>query len=208
MHYYYYSRISTAGQNGSRQIANFKKHGHVSKSNVFVDKIQGNIPFFERDEAVKLFDKVTSNVDKERTIIIDSIDRLGRNLIDILNTIKIFTANKINLKSLKEGFETLLDGGKENPMAKVVISVMGSIAEMERDRIKERQSEGIIIAKANGKFKGRKVGSVQSKEKLLARHPIIVQKLKKGLSVRDVSALTSSSTTTVMKVKKALANKK
>jgi DNA invertase Pin-like site-specific DNA recombinase len=205
MQYYYYSRISTVSQNSSRQIANFQRHGHVSKSNVFLDKIQGNLPFFERPEAVKLFDMVTSSLDKERTIIIDSIDRLGRNLIDILNTIKIFTANNINLKSLKEGFETLLDGGKENPMAKVVISVMGSIAEMERDRIKERQKEGIIIAKAQGKFKGRKVGSIQSNEKLLARHPIIVQKLKRGLSVRDVSSLTRNSTTTVMKVKRVLA---
>jgi len=202
--YFYYSRISTIGQNSSRQLANFKTHGHVTASNVFIDKIQGNIPFFERPEAVKLFEAVTSANGLNKTIVIDSIDRLGRNLIDILKTIEVFSANGINVKSLKEGFETLING-KENPMAKMVCSVMGSIAEMERNRIKERQTEGIIIAKAEGKFKGRKVGSVQSKQRLLERHPIIMQKLKKGFSVRNVAEITASSTTTVMKVKKALA---
>lgn len=201
--YFYYSRISTIGQNSSRQLANFKAHGHVTPNNVFIDKIQGNVPFFERPEASKLFDTVTSTDGNDITIVIDSIDRLGRNLIDILKTIEIFTANKINLKSIKEGFETLVDG-KENPMAKMVCSVMGSIAEMERNKIKERTSEGIQIAKAQGKFKGRKVGSIQTNERLLARYPVLVQKLKKGLSVRDVAEMTTCSTTTVMKVKKAL----
>jgi DNA invertase Pin-like site-specific DNA recombinase len=201
--YFYYSRVSTLGQNSSRQLASFKSHGYVTKENVFVDKIQGNVPFLERPEAVKLFDAITSSKETNRTIVIDSIDRLGRNLIDILQTIELFTSNKICVKSLKEGFETFIDG-KENPMAKMVISVMGSIAEMERNRIKERQSEGITIAKAEGKFKGRKVGSIQTNERLLQRHPVIVQKLKKGLSIRDVAEITRASTTTINKVKKAL----
>jgi len=201
--YFYYSRISTIGQNSSRQIANFKTHGHVTPENIYIDKIQGNVPFLERPEASKLFDNVTSIEGQNKTIVIDSIDRLGRNLIDILKTIELLSKNDINVKSLKEGFETIIDG-KENPMAKMVISVMGSIAEMERNRIKERQIEGISIAKAEGKFKGRKLGSVQSPEKLLERYPIIVQKLKKGLSIRDVAEITSASTTTVNKVRKAL----
>ena len=201
--YFYYSRVSTIGQNASRQVESFKTHGHVNPTNVFIDKIQGNVPFFERPEAVKLFDAATAITDIAITIVIDSIDRLGRNLLDILKTIDVFTTNGINLKSLKEGFETLVDG-KENPMAKMVISVMGSIAEMERNKIKERQSEGIVIAKAQGKFKGRKLGSTQSTQKLLERHPIIAQKLKKGLTVRDINEITGASSATIIKVKKAL----
>ena len=201
--YFYYSRISTVSQNSSRQIANFKSHGHVSAKNVYIDKIQGNVPFLERPQAVKLFNDITSIQSENKTLVIDSVDRLGRHLLDILKTIELFSKNRINVKSLKEGFETMVDG-KENPMAKMVISVMGSIAEMERNRIKERQREGITIAKAEGKFKGRKVGSVQSAQRLLERHPIIVQKLKKGMSIRDVAELTKASTTTVNKVRKAL----
>ncbi|TQO36598.1 DNA invertase Pin-like site-specific DNA recombinase [Arenibacter algicola] len=201
--YYYYSRISTLSQNSSRQIANFKMHSEFNPENLFIDKVQGNVPFLERPEASKLFDVVTGPDKKSATIVVDSIDRLGRNLIDILNTIELFTANGINLKSLKEGFETLVNGEK-NPIAMVVVSVMGSIAEMERNRIKERTSEGIKIAQAKGKFKGRRPGSVQSNARLLERHPNIVKKLNKGLTVREVAEIVGKSTTTVMKVKKVL----
>lgn len=201
---YFYSRISTATQNSSRQIENFKNQEDFNSKNLFIDKIQGNIPFLERPEASKLFDEVTSfNGVEQITITVDSIDRLGRNLIDILNTIQLLTANRVNLKSIKEGFQTIVDG-KENQMAKIVISVMGSIAEMERNRIKERTSEGIKIARAIGKFKGRKIGSIQSDARLLERHPSIVKKLKKGLSIREVSEIIGCSTTTVVKVNKVL----
>jgi DNA invertase Pin-like site-specific DNA recombinase len=204
--YFYYSRTSTVSQNVGRQIANFKSHGEFKAENLYVDKVQGNVPFLERPEASKLFDEVTSKNIDGATIVVDSIDRLGRNLIDILNTIDRFTTNGINLKSIKEGFQTLNENGKENPMAKIVISVMGSIAEMERNRIKERTAEGIKIAQANGKFKGRKIGSVQSNSRLLERHPNIVKKLNKGLTVREVAEIVGKSTTTVMKVKKVLKN--
>tara|TARA_R110001592_G_scaffold205863_2_gene456461 strand:- start:3894 stop:4511 length:618 start_codon:yes stop_codon:yes gene_type:complete len=199
---YFYSRISSLTQNAGRQLANFQNVQGYDSKNVFIDKIQGNVPFLERPEASKLFDKVTSTQEPV-TIVVDSIDRLGRNLIDVLHTIERFTDNGINLKSLKEGFETLVNG-KENPMAKVVISVMGSIAEMERNRIKERTAEGILIAKANGKYRGRKVGSTQSDKRLLERHQSIVKKLEKGLTVREVASIMGCSTTTVMKVKKVI----
>ncbi|WP_242158208.1 recombinase family protein [Aestuariivivens sediminis] len=202
--YYFYSRVSTVSQNTSRQVSNFKQHTGFNPENLYVDKIQGNVPFLERPEASKLFDSVTENRDGRPTIVVDSIDRLGRNLIDILRTIERFTANGVNLKSIKEGFETLTKDGKENPTAKIVVSLMGSIAEMQRNIIKERTAEGIQIARASGKFRGRKLGSVQSTSRLLERHPVIVKKLNKGLTVREVAEITGKSTTTVLKVRKVL----
>lgn len=202
---FFYSRISTVTQNASRQIASFKAHPAFNPDNVYLDKVQGNVPFLERPEAAKLFDLITSeeNQNKNVTVVVDSIDRLGRNLINTLQTIELLNKNQINLQSLKEGFETLING-KENPIAKIVVSVMGSIAEMERNRIKERTQEGIKLAKAQGKFKGRKVGSYQSDERLLQRHPVVVEKLKKGLTIRDIASITNKSTATVMRVKKTL----
>jgi len=203
--YYFYSRVSTISQNATRQQVNFfKQIPDFDSKYLFVDKVPGNVPFIERAEASKLFDVVTNDTSEKKTIVVDSIDRLGRDLIDILSTIELFTKNGINLKSLKEGFETLLDNGKENQMAKMVVSVMGSIAQMERARIKERQAEGIVLAKALGKFQGRKIGSTISDSKILERHQIIVKKLKKELSVREVAEIVNCSTTTVMKVKKIL----
>jgi DNA invertase Pin-like site-specific DNA recombinase len=202
--YYFYSRVSTVGQNANRQISNFRSHHEFNPKNLFVDKVQGNVPFLERPEASKLYDRVTEQNNSVATIVVDSIDRLGRNLIDILKTIERFTANGINLKSIKEGFETLTEDGKENPTAKIVVSLMASIAEMQRNIIKERTAEGILIARAEGKFKGRKMGSVQTTSRLLERHPVIVKKLHKGLTVREIVNITGKSSTTVMKVRKVL----
>ncbi len=202
--FFFYTRISSSvSQTSARQLQNFKTHIGFDPKNVYSDKIQGNVPFLERPEASKLFDEVTSSRESV-TVVVDSIDRLGRSLLDILNTISLFTSNGINLKSLKEGFNTLLDNGKENPTAKLVISVMGSIAEMERNRIKERTTEGIRIAQAKGRYQGRKLGSVQPTEKLLTRHSDVLKKLQKGLTVREVAEITGKSTATIMKVKKVM----
>ena len=198
--YYFYSRISTATQKANRQIENFKAHEGFNPTRVYIDKIQGNTPFMQRPEASKLFDSVTS-LNEKVVVVVDSIDRLGRNLLDVLKTIELFTANGISLKSIKEGFTTLLDNGKENPTAKLVISVMGSIAEMERNRIKERTTEGIAIAKAKGKYQGRKLGSTQTTEKMLQRHADVVKKLEKGLTIREIAQITGKSTATIQKVK-------
>lgn len=199
---FYYTRISTVKQSANRQIENFKLLSGFSAENLYVDKIDGATPFLNRPAALELYDEIISN-HNDATIVVDSIDRLGRNLLDILNTIELFKKNKINLKSIKEGFETIIDG-KENVIANIVIAVMGSIAEMEKNRIKERTAEGIKIAQAKGKFKGRKRGSVQTDAKLLRRHQLTVRHLKKGTTIRDISTITGNSSTTILKVKKVL----
>ena len=206
MNYYFYSRTSTVLQNSARQIETFKNHEGFDPSRLFVERIQGNIPFMERPEAVKLFDELT-NKTESCTVVVDSIDRLGRSLIDILHTIDLFTKNKINLKSIKEGFNTLLDNGDINPMAQLVISCMGSIAEMNRNQIKTRAMEGIKVAQALGKFQGRKIGAVQTDEKLLQRHQTIVKKLQKGMPMRDITQITGSSSATICKVKNVMINR-
>lgn len=201
--FFFYSRTSTVLQNESRQIENFKKHVGYDPSRVYLDKVQGNVPFLERKEASRLFDIATSS-SKRVTVVVDSTDRLGRDMLDVMSTIKLFTTNGISINSLKEGFTTLLDSGEECPTSKLILGIMSSISEMEKNRIRIRTAEGIQIARAQGKFKGRKPGSVQSKEKLLERHAIVVKKLNRGLTIRDIARITGKSTTTIMKVKKAI----
>jgi DNA invertase Pin-like site-specific DNA recombinase len=79
---------------------------------------------------------------------------------------------------------------------------------MNRAQIKTRAMEGIKVAQALGKFKGRKVGAVQSDEKLLQRHQTIVKKIQKGISVRDISEITGASSATIIKVKKVMKSRK
>lgn len=207
MIYYFYSRTSTFLQNSARQIETFKNQEGFDSSKLFIERIQGNVPFMERPEAVKMFDTIT-NQSERCTVVVDSIDRLGRNLIDILYTIDLFTKNKINLKSIKEGFTTLLDNGDVNPMGQLVISCMGSISELNRNQIKQKSLEGIRVAQALGKYQGRKIGATQTDEKLLLRHQTIVKKIQRGVSVRDISAICGASSATIIKVKKVMTKRK
>jgi DNA invertase Pin-like site-specific DNA recombinase len=79
------------------------------------------------------------------------MDRLGRDLRDVLNTIHFFTVNKITIHFECQGLSTLDKDGKENAISKMMIAILGTVGEMERNQIKERQAEGIKIAKLQGK---------------------------------------------------------
>jgi len=202
----FYTRISSVkGQSDNRQLENLKKIEGYDAKNLFADKIQGNIPFLQRPQASLLFDLVTSvEEEKEVDIFCDSIDRLGRNTVDILQTIELFTKNKVNIIFLKEGFSTLMENRLENVSARLVLSVMSSIAQQDRERIRMRILEGIQIARANGRYCGRRPGSVQTDEKLLMRHQDIVLKLNRKWSVRAISHATGKSFQTICKVRKVI----
>lgn len=83
----------------------------------------------------------------------DSLDRLGRNLVDLRRLVNQLTKKNVTVKFIKGN---LIYTGKDSPISKLMLSVMGSFAEFERALLRERQREGIEIAKREGKYKGRK----------------------------------------------------
>lgn len=205
----FYTRISTVSQSVGRQVENLKRIDGFDPDNLFIDKIQGNVPFMERPQASVLFDVVTNFYNSQNVeIYVDSLDRWGRNTIDILKTIEVFTANKVRIIFLKEGFSTLLENGNENPSAKIVLSVMSALAEQEKNRITERVAEGVKLAKAKGHYRGRKPGSIQTDDKLLIRHQDVVNKLQRNWSVRAISKTTGKSFQTISKVRQVLLKRK
>lgn len=188
-----YIRVSTGAQNIARQ------EGKQSKDEkVYIDIVSGSVPFRDREqgrELIKSIDKGEINY-----ISVSSIDRLGRNLYDILTTLEFFKQNGIVTKVENLGLESLIDG-RENQAFKLIISVMANIAEMERETILERQREGIALAKARGTYKGREKGSKESTEDFLFKYKEVIKSLKKGNSVRDTAKICSVSIGTVQKVK-------
>lgn len=133
-------------------------------------------------------------------ISVHAIDRLGRNLLDILTTLETLSNADAVLKVDNLGIESMVKG-KVNPAFNLIISVMGNIAEMERTTMLERQKEGIALAKTKGRYKGRVRGSKESKDEVLAKYPDVVKYLKKGQSLRDTMKLADVSINTVRKVK-------
>jgi len=192
-----YTRISTFEQKNDRQMQNAKDYNLIVE-----DKCSGAIPFFER-EGGKRIEKMVLKTEV-KTITVHQIDRLGRNLLDILNTISYFNKKDICINFIQQGIKTLDEDGKENPISKMIISILGVVAEMERNLIKERQREGIAIAKARGIYQGRKKGSILSNLDFLNK-PInkkAVDLLDKGYKLSEVAKITELHPNTLTKINK------
>ncbi|WP_288377619.1 recombinase family protein [uncultured Chryseobacterium sp.] len=191
-----YIRVSTGNQNTARQLQ--KVH---SNEKLYIDIISGATPFNQRPEGKNMLEDIEAGLIDYITV--HSIDRLGRNLFDILSTLELLNEKKIILKVDNLGIESLVNG-KPNSVFKLIISVIGNIAEMEREALLERQREGIAIAKARGTYKGREKGSKETDEQVLDKYKEVVKYLKKGQSLRDTAKLCNVSLGTVQKVKQVL----
>jgi DNA invertase Pin-like site-specific DNA recombinase len=138
-----YIRVSSIGQNTDRQLVDILDN----LDKVFTDKISGkNI---NRPELENMMDYVREG----DTIFVHSMDRLARNLDDLRKIVTTLTSKGVRIQFLKEN---LIFTGDDNAMSLLLLNIMGSFAEFERSLIKERQREGIAIAKTKGIYKGRK----------------------------------------------------
>lgn len=139
-----YIRVSSIDQNPDRQLESLE----AITTKCFIDKASG------RDANRPQLKELMSYVRTGDRVIVHSMDRLARNLDDLRRLVQWFTAQDIKISFIKEG---LTFTGDDSPMAKLLLSVMGSVAEFERSLIKERQSEGIAVAKERGAYKGRQM---------------------------------------------------
>lgn len=192
-----YARVSGLDQKTDRQTVDAKSYDLVIE-----DKCSGSIPFFEREGGKKIKLLVEKGCNME--LDVHAIDRIGRDLLDILNTILFFNSNKIAIYFVSQGLATLNNKGEENAVAKMVISILGVVAEMEKKNINERTREGIAIAKALGKYKGRNKGTKEDVHYFLSKpkNKKALDYLKKGFKNSEVSKITGLSINTIVKIKK------
>jgi DNA invertase Pin-like site-specific DNA recombinase len=194
-----YVRVSTLDQKTDRQRVTEKDFDLVIE-----DKCSGAISFFEREGGKQIKKLVDEGI--LQTLSVWQIDRLGRDLRDIMNTIHYFNQKDVCINFVSQGLTTLDHEGKENPISKMIISILGIVGEMERNQIKERQLEGIRIAKLKGAYNGRKVGSKEDVLSFLSKdkNKKAVDYLKKGFNGVEVSKLTGLHLNTITKIKKYL----
>jgi len=136
-----YIRVSSCDQNISRQLEG------VSLDRVFVDKASGKDTLRPELENLKQFARDGD------TVVVHSMDRLARNLDDLRQIVRMLTGKGAKIQFVKEG---LTFSGEDSPLANLLLSVMGAFAEFERSLIRERQMEGIALAKQRGAYHGRK----------------------------------------------------
>ena len=136
-----YVRVSTVDQNEARQVESLKKYG-IEKW--YSEKVSGKD--LNRPKLQEMLDFVREG----DTIYIHDFSRISRSVKDLLSLIDLLEAKKVHLVSLKENLDT------STPAGRLMLTMIGAINEFERANLLERQAEGIAIAKAKGKYKGRK----------------------------------------------------
>ncbi len=150
---YYYARVSSKEQNLDRQIAAFQALG-AQERDIITDKESGKDLERQGYQALK-----NAMLRRGDTLVIKSLDRLSRNKADIKNELQFFKDNGIRLKVIDLPTTMMeLPQGQEwvfEMVNNILIEVLGTIAEQERETIRRRQAEGIEAAKAKGKTLGR-----------------------------------------------------
>ena len=136
-----YVRVSTLDQNPERQL------DQVTLDRVFTDKASG------KDTSRPQLAELLAFVRDGDTVVVHSMDRLARNLDDLRKLVQQLTQRGVCVEFVKE---SLTFTGEDSPMSQLLLSVMGAFAEFERALIRERQREGIALAKKRGAYNGRK----------------------------------------------------
>jgi DNA invertase Pin-like site-specific DNA recombinase len=136
-----YVRVSTFEQNAVRQLDG------IELDRTFTEKASG------KDAKRPQLDALLTFVRNGDTVVVHSMDRLARNLDDLRRIVQVRTKRGVRIEFAKE---CLTFTGEDSPMANLMLSVMGAFAEFERALIRERQREGIALAKQRGAYRGRK----------------------------------------------------
>lgn len=200
-------RVSTDKQEYQRQLVELREYcGKMQWEIVkeFSNKVSGAAKVEDRQEILDLVDYVKSH-EVERVVCLE-ISRLGRNTLEALKIIQTLNENRVSLYVKNYGLETLTTDGKVNPVASLICTILLEIASMERLTIKERMTSGRNMYIANCRKEGIKMGRPatyrKSEESYKVQYTKEISLLKKGISLRNVTALTGTSVNTLRKLKK------
>lgn len=144
-----YVRVSTEEQNTARQEVLMNKLG---VEEVYIDRMSGKN--LNRPSLLKMLEFVR----KGDVVVVESFSRFARNTRDLLELTELLTSKGVEFVSQKESVDT------STPQGKFMLTIFGAVAELERESIRQRQAEGIAIAKQNGAYKGRKPIAVEEAE--------------------------------------------
>lgn len=193
-----YTRVSTVEQNIERQEQNL-----VGK--LYRDKISGRTKFTSRPKGKELLNDVANG--EINHIIFHTIDRAGRNILDIQNTLNELVRVKCQVEIKDLNIKLLDDDGELNLISKMIIDLLSNLANIDINNSKERQKEGITLAKVKGIYKGGKIGRKMDIEKRLDKYPNVVILYKEGVSVRRCSKILSKPHQTISNLYSLLDNK-
>ena len=198
-----YARVSTKTQDYDRQLVELREYARKMEFELvaeFTEKISGAKKVEERAALTELLNYTHAHkVDK---VLIYECSRLSRRAVDFLTVIENLTTRKISVYIHQNGLETLLPNGQPNPIAQLVMGILAQFNSMERGLIRSRMESGYHHFRQQGGKVGRKEGYRKTEEQMRQQYVKEIQLLKKGLSLRNIQAITSTSVNTLRKIKK------
>ena len=201
------ARVSTQGQDYERQVVELtdycqRMNWEVVK--VFAAKVSGASKLADREEISALVEYVKEH--RLNRVVCLSIDRLGRNTLEALKVINYLNEHQISLHIKNYNLNTLNPDGKVNPVASLICTILLEIASMERLTIKERMESGrnqyIAKCREQGIKMGRPSTYRKSDESYKGQYQKEIGLLRKGISLRNVHAITGTSIGTLQKIKR------
>lgn len=200
-----YARVSSQLQCFERQLVELREYAERMNYEVvreFSEKISGAKTIAERQALTDLLDFASTNhIDK---VLVYECSRISRRAIDFLQVIEQLTQMKVSVYILQNGLETLMADGSVNPIAQLVLGIIGQFNSMERSLIRSRMSSGYKVYRANGGKVGRKAGYRKSEEAMRSQYTKEMSLLRKGISLRNVQSITGTSVNTLRKLREML----
>jgi len=209
IHAVIYSRVSSESerQDTERQTNELIDYAHRMGYTV-VDIYEEKVSGFKKNEQRPVFTKMledikTNNIDK---VLVWELSRIGRSVLQSLQNIQTLHDMNVGIYIKNFNLETLNEDKTPNSLSMFMVQILFAVANMESKMTLARLQSGYRnhIKKYGTKSVGRKKGSIDSDEKILERHSDVVKLLKRGISIRNISAITKKSTNTVLKVKKLI----
>lgn len=202
-----YARVSSTNdrQSTDRQVSDLKSYASKNEYEVikvYEEHISGAKKNTDRPILMECIDYAVKNAID--VVLCSELSRLGRNCDEVLKNVLYCKDARLNLYFQKENIYIFNSDGTENPYVNIMIAVLGTAAQLERENIKFRLNSGREKYIAEGGVLGRHKGSQKSPAQFLSEYPKVVKELQKGTSIRRTAKLCDVSTFTVQKVKKFL----
>ena len=198
------ARVSTQAQDYQRQVTELQEYCNRAGwevTRVFANKVSGAKAVAERTEIVEMVEYIKSN-DVKRVVCLE-ISRLGRNTLEALKVINYLNEHGVSLYIKNYNLETLVDG-KVNPVSSLICTILLEIGSLERNSIIERTTSGrnqyIAKCKEQGIKMGRPSSYRKSDETYKEQYQKEISLLRKGISLRNVQAITGTAVGTLRKL--------
>jgi len=199
-----YARVSSTNdrQDTARQVQDLQKYAisHDMKVvHVFEEHISGAKKLEERQVLQECLEYCISN--SVKYLLLSELSRLGRSTLQVLRSLEKLHEAKVSVFIQNLGIYSLLEDGRVNPIASILITVLAEMSNIERSNIQYRLNSGRQQYIAKGGKLGRKIGYQKSEEQMKEEYKNAIALLKKGYPVRAVAKLEGVSPTTIQKIK-------